>query len=97
MEQLHCTVAWSSLAIDSRFQATRNRQVVPLFVHISDHRFIFDATRRKRQESEYGETSPSRRWAYAMLGVRYGMALLSMIWILLPDDLRNVLVSALLR
>jgi len=52
---------------------------------------------RKGQEPEDSETSLSRRWAYAMLGVRYGMALLSMIWILLPDDLRNLLVNALSR
>lgn len=51
----------------------------------------------KGQEPEDGETNPSRRLAYAMLGVRYGMALLRMIWILLPDDLRNLLVNALSR
>jgi len=34
---------------------------------------------------------------YSMLSVRYGMTLLSMIWILLPDDLRNLLVNALSR
>jgi hypothetical protein len=43
------------------------------------------------------ESSPSRRWAYALLGLHYGMTLLSMIWILLPDDLRNLLVNALSR
>jgi hypothetical protein len=43
------------------------------------------------------ETNPSRRWAHAMIGVSYGMALLSTIWALLPDDLRNLLVNALSR
>jgi hypothetical protein len=52
---------------------------------------------RKGQKPEDSETSLSRRWAYTMLSVRYGMALLSMIWILLPDDLRNLLVNALSR
>ena len=97
MAQLPCDLAWSSLALDSRFHATRNKQVVPLFVRISDHWSIFDPTPRKRQEPAYNETSPSRRWAYIMLGVRYGMALLAIIWTLLPDDLRNLLVSALSR
>jgi hypothetical protein len=30
-----------------------------------------------------------------MIGVRRGMALLSTLWALLPDDLRDVLVNAL--
>jgi hypothetical protein len=97
MAQLRCDLALSILALDSRFHVTRNKQVALLFDHISEHRFIFDATRRKGQEPKDSETSLSRRWAYAMLGVRYGMALLLVIWTLLPDDLRNLLVSALSR
>jgi hypothetical protein len=52
---------------------------------------------RKGQEPEGSETNPSRRWAHAMNGVRYGMALLWTIWVLLPDDLRNLFVNALSR
>lgn len=61
---------------------------------------IFDdetGKERKGREPEGSEASLSRRWAYAMLGVRYGMALLWIIWVLSPDDLRNLLVNALSR
>lgn len=44
---------------------------------------------------EGSDTLPSRRWAYAMCSVRCGVELLSLIWILLPDDLRNMLINTL--
>lgn len=43
------------------------------------------------------EPAPSRRWSSAVRGVRYGMVLLSMIWFMLPSDLRDLLINAVSR
>lgn len=43
------------------------------------------------------EPAPSRRWSSAVRGVRYGMVLLSMIWFMLPPDLRDLLINAVSR
>jgi hypothetical protein len=81
-------------------QAACGKQLVRSSV--SHHWLIFDATRSGKpgwqtgQEVEHSKLA-SYRWTYVMIGVRRGMALLSTLWALLPDDLRDVLVNALSR
>lgn len=52
---------------------------------------------QEEREHEGSQPIPSRRWASALLSVRYGIALLSMTWVLVPPDLRDLLVNAVSR
>lgn len=50
---------------------------------------------REGREHEDSEKVLARRQALIMIGIRYGVALLTVvIWVLLPADLRSVLSSA---
>jgi hypothetical protein len=48
---------------------------------------------QEERDPERSETTSARRWAYAMRVTRRSMTLLSLIWIMLPHELRNMLIN----
>jgi hypothetical protein len=95
-----CDPAWNGLTLECWCHTVCSKQVVRSSV--LRHWLIFDVTRsgnagwKTGQEVEHSKLA-SYRWTYVMIGVRCGMALLSTLWALLPDDLRDALVNALSR
>jgi hypothetical protein len=53
--------------------------------------------RQEKRDFEPSDTISARRWARIMRLTRRSMALLSLIWIMLPHEIRDLLINTIQR